>query len=103
MVVFEGEGLALNTIIREIQDALFRVTRCLKIVPFTHEDCLRLYWIQKRGSVQYDTNPMQIWGPCIKVLESRFGNPNPDPFALLLVQFADPDHVWIWNDTHFMF
>ncbi len=33
----------------------------------------------------------------------KFLNPDPDPFALVLVQFADPDLVRIRHCAHFMF
>jgi hypothetical protein len=46
-------------------------------------------------------DPMRIWGPH-KILESGFGNPNPNAFALLLVQLVDPDQVRIRNYLHFV-
>ena len=42
-------------------------------------------------------------GVRIKILESGFRNPNPHAFALILVKFADPDHVRIRNQLHFAF
>ncbi len=42
-------------------------------------------------------------GVRIKILESGFRNPDPYAFALVLVWFADPDHVRIRNQLHFTF
>ncbi len=39
----------------------------------------------------------------IKIPESGFKNPDPDAFAFSLVWFADPDHVRIRNQLHFVF
>jgi hypothetical protein len=71
----------------KIQDVVFRVHQMPWIVPFKREDCLKLYWILCKFGVR------------IKTLESGFGNSNPDPFALFLVQFADPDHVQITSGS----
>ncbi len=71
----------------KIQDVVFRVHQMPWLVPFKHEDCLKLYWILCKFGVR------------IKTLESGFGISNPDPFALFLVQFADPDHVQITSGS----
>ncbi len=70
--------------------------------PFTHEDCLQPDWIRRRGSPP-TVRILCESGLRIKILESGFGNQNPDAFALLLVQFADPDHIRIQNYLHLAF
>ncbi len=69
--------------------------------PYTQE-LMQPDWIRRRGSVP-TVRILCESGVRIKILESGFGNPNPDAFALLLVQFADPDHVRIRNYLHFAF
>jgi hypothetical protein len=69
--------------------------------PYTQE-LLQPNWIRKRGSFR-TVRTLCESGVRIKVLESGFGNPNSDAFALLLVQFADPGYVRIRNYLHFAF
>jgi hypothetical protein len=87
-----------NTVIHENSGCGISCRQCLKIIPFTHAACLRLYWIRRRGFVLYGTYPMRIWGAhknsWIQNRESKSG-----PIRITLVQFVDPDYV-IWCHWH---
>ncbi len=96
MVVFGGDGLTRNTIILEkFRTWYFVSTRWLKFDP-SH----KIVWSStgSRGGDPYCTvRILRQSRVFIKILESESGNPDPDPFALLLVQFADLYHIWIQN------